>query len=75
MENKPPFNENNLPPIGYKYIFYGKSKRETEVIDIHTTYNLKKEIVNVRLVTRSYLLGQEIINPENTFAEINRSVL
>lgn len=49
-------------PIGTKFMTRGKAPRESEVIDIHTTYNHKGELVKTRYVTKHLFMGQIVIS-------------
>jgi hypothetical protein len=56
-------------PIGTKFKTRGKSPRECEVIDIHTTFNHKGELVKTRYVSVHSFLGQRVVThdlPETT---------
>lgn len=49
-------------PVGTKFIRRGTTRKDIEtVIDVHTTFNLKGEIVHVRYVSSHVFMGQELV--------------
>lgn len=60
--------------VGTQFYRYGRKHKVLEtVIDIHTTYNLAGQIVNVRYVTEHELMGQKVIDYDVVAVTIQRS--
>ena len=59
--------------IGTKFIRRGTKRRDVEtIVDIHTTYNSKNEVVSVKYVTEHVFMGQKVINQDVPAATIAR---
>ena len=65
----------NLYPVGTVFKPIGKHSKESTVVDIYTTRNLKGEIVKTRYVCQHEFLGQTVTNYDVVAVTIARGFI